>query len=697
MPFLPIRIAEITAAVVSAGAPTDITDTSANVPWSSDKSGNGFYLIDQNVTRTSAQVQAGTAVAVTSSGAQTPITVTGLSPETTYYAHFVVVIGGVSSAVSTSALTTAAVPIIGDTLYGQTFLLMDFDDLEDRSPLAATFTANSGASVSGGELVLDGVNDSIISDARINDYLNFTGGSPWTLEWTTTRPPNANNILINTNDGATSNRGIFIDERADGSLRVNISKAVNGQPIMDYTFPAGTVPAGEADKVLECNFGPHDTEIGVIHFGANGNRIASGDKSAVNNASVGAALQTLEIGRVGSNVFPYSSNIKRIRGTQSLRYNLKDNATYTGYDDAYLTIQQPGFQTFTPRHFPSNDIDDGIAGLGYKAEPDITPLSTDGHALCFMHCGPSHQLNTTTVIGVMETADFGVSWSAITEFQSDASVSVRGPVAMTDSNGRIWVGYNYTGGDNVNTGAGLRYSDDDGSTWSTEVDMSTVFSAGFLASNWRLWGVEETSQGIMWVAYNASGDCEIVHCNMTGTPTFGSPITVYTGQTGLNEPTPVRCHTTGHIIIVPRDDNSGNRSRFHSWKSSDGGLTWASSGSANWRAASSDSATPVGMKYLDTGDVMIAWTWRNINALEKRCYYTITDAATLFATPTDGWDHTGPATQVEYHKCWGLAARSEYGYQGIWDLGGGDVMAFHNEGVDVSTTFTRIYAAPLQV
>ncbi len=584
--------------------------------------------------------------------------------------------------------------IVGDPLHAFRLLTLDFDeDLTDTSPLAQTMTAGGDAVVVNGSLVLDGNGDFIQSNARRSDFATLNSGAPWTLEWWSERPTNSNNTVFSTSDASTSKRGLWVDERSDGSLRVFVTRASSGVVLMDAVFPAGSIPVGDFHKVIEFWPDNYASVNDVCRLGVNGNYIGSQGRE-VNLATIGTPTTTPRIGALTNLGLPYNGSLRRVQISRTLVYDLWNNSTYDVPTELPAPQQAPGFHLFTNQHYPANDVDDDILNLGYKAEPDLVPLATPGHAISISHSASQHVGGVRSVISRSKTEDYGKSFTPLTTLQSDGTDYVRGPAATVDSNGRVWAFYNYTDSDGDQQGAGVRVSDDEGEIFETEVDLSTEFSATLRSSNWRIFGCEETSQGMMMVAYNSTGQCEVAFSSLTGTPSFGAPVVVYTGQTDLNEPTPVRCDTTNKIVIVTRNEGNNNRN-FNAYKSADGGLSWATAGTAQFSSGSQDHGLPVGAKYLaDRNEVMLAWCTRDG---ARECFYTLTDAAAFYTDPTDGWDVSGPATPVKYQDWNRRATVIDGGYPSICYFGNDEVLISHYEPITDSNSFTRLMVCPVKL
>ena len=562
----------------------------------------------------------------------------------------------------------------------------------DDGPNGFNWTGVGNAQITSGALNLDGTGDYLTLASDAHDWNFFTTGASWTFEvWFDEWPTDTNNAIFETTGASSTNIGAWIDVRADGTVRIYVTRGVNGSELIDTVFT--TTPAsGTNHLVIEHLRGDESTLNNRVCLGLNGS-LVSRNPAKYGYAEILDSTYDALIGSVnGTGVHDAACNILGYRVTKhSNRYDLHNQSTYIyiAAPDELGTAAPSGIREFQPRYWP----DEGQPAAGYtlgkyyQSEPRFINLG-GGEILMFHTVGNQHASTTNYDVYTLKSTDYGQSFpeSSRITVATDATYAARNMgVSQDSSSGRITCFYRTANASNVTQGNYFKTSTDGGDTWSSATDITSTLTSGVVPFGKAV----NTSNGLMQVFYD--GDFAEALFSTDNGQTWGSRTTIYdtTGSPlGYNEPYPIAI-TDDNIVIGSRRDATGNND-FVFFKSTDGGSTWDSGTEGQWTATAIGSATPLCMALVGT-DVITSWGARSPF---RNIYYTKTAASDFFTTPTRAID--GTEIQVLHHSMpydasWLLVSNAEYGYPDQINLGDGKVLMAWYEALYNSNTLTRIW------
>lgn len=138
----------------------------------------------------------------------------------------------------------------------------------------------------------------------------------------------------------------------------------------------------------------------------------------------------------------------------------------------------------------------------FPAFPNIWINATTGTIYLVYRSGTDHNATKDGSIAFQKSTDGGTSWSSVVTVQpASASFVMTGPDIMQLPSGRLLVTYFYDRG-SANLVTFSQYSDDDGATWSTQVQFSTDFAAsGALISPGGMYVEKNTGRAFKALLY----------------------------------------------------------------------------------------------------------------------------------------------------------------------------------------------------
>lgn len=202
-------------------------------------------------------------------------------------------------------------------------------------------------------------------------------------------------------------------------------------------------------------------------------------------------------------------------------------------------------------------------------------LCDDGTLLAIWRQGPAHSMDITAVIVMSRSTDLGDTWSTPVEILPDAAADDRDVSLKRLASGRLALTYIKS---TANYFSVVRYSDDNGATWSAEVPIDF----GFTATRTRINGVTELADGSMVAfAYGEDTGDPLVYTRSVrstdGGQTWGaSAIMAQSAIQNYNESDIIEVGST-LIALVRSDDGNGGGTNpgIYRITSANGGVTWS--------------------------------------------------------------------------------------------------------------------------
>jgi hypothetical protein len=246
--------------------------------------------------------------------------------------------------------------------------------------------------------------------------------------------------------------------------------------------------------------------------------------------------------------------------------------------------------------------------------------------------GTNHLPTDGKVISRRISTDKGITWSSKTlVYDQGGTDCIQDIGAGYGSDGRLHVITDalHTAAGPTWTSFGLfyMYSDDDGATWSSAVDITSVIPSDGLAA-WRVYSSLIENNGVLMCAYYKTTS-EVSGANSaryilrsTDNGATWTSILIQSGATHRNETTIIGLSTTV-VLAVTRDEST---LEYYQSISTDNGLTWTNQGDLSF-GESFARATPVRLKkfQIDSTDVIA-------------CYYSDRDRdifKVIYALPAD--------------------------------------------------------------
>jgi hypothetical protein len=215
----------------------------------------------------------------------------------------------------------------------------------------------------------------------------------------------------------------------------------------------------------------------------------------------------------------------------------------------------------------------GATGLS-QAFPALA-LCDDGTLLAIWRQAPAHSVDITGQLFLSRSTDLGDTWSTPVLILDDATVDQRDPYLRRLATGRLALTYFKSVGAAITSA--IRYSDDNGATWSAEVALPFTFTAWAAAS-----GVVELADGTL-VAFGYGKETAGTYTSTRslrstdgGATWTGEAVMGVHASRDYNE---VNVTVVGGTLValIRSDDGDGGGTDpgIYRTTSVDGGVTWA--------------------------------------------------------------------------------------------------------------------------
>lgn len=208
--------------------------------------------------------------------------------------------------------------------------------------------------------------------------------------------------------------------------------------------------------------------------------------------------------------------------------------------------------------------------------PSLT-LCADGSLISVFRKGSMHTVEIAASLYFSRSTDLGNSWSTPVQILADPNTDQRDPWLTTLSDGRVALTYFKAVGSTVRT-AVLRFSSDNGTTWSSEILLPFTWTAWSVVNG--LVEVDSSQYVVYGYGLNTGGtytSTRALVSNDAGA-TWGSEVTISTsGTQNFNESCVVKTTGTTLIAFIRSDDGSGGGTNPGIYRSlsADGGVTWS--------------------------------------------------------------------------------------------------------------------------
>ncbi len=319
------------------------------------------------------------------------------------------------------------------------------------------------------------------------------------------------------------------------------------------------------------------------------------------------------------------SSIGRLRSASMALYNKTFPTAPTAngmplrWEEYNTLVSQKQQQAYT---FPSV-TPDTLSGTTYDAFSIIVQFNSGRKAIIYRE-GASH-VGGQGVLKIKYSND-GSTWGSAITFLSESGIDLRNVSGGVTPTGRLVVAYTrYNYGTATNLGAYYVYSDDEGTTKSSQLTLQT----GNGSSYGNLLSIGD---GKLLLPLYSTGNSEVV-ISSDNALTFGSPITIAATGGGNIYSEASAAYLGGGVITALVREDSGSQ-RLTQVKSVDNGVTWTNQGQVSFGNVSQ--VSPALSTYTSpSGKLMISAYYADRSLGNIR---VVSGGASEIASGVSGWN-----------------------------------------------------------
>lgn len=420
-------------------------------------------------------------------------------------------------------------------------------------------------------------------------YKASIGDLKWTIwaivKFGTDINPNAVYSFVGNNGGASTNNGIFVvyEDRLslveNDALSLQITRG-SSQSFISASSNGNIIPANEFCLIwLEVD--KSQTQDNAVKLFINGTQIVISNRVDSSTAST-TPTYAMEIGAAGNAVARAVMTIKEICFMNGVLNSTVRNTFMNAIcNRESLSISSSIDSVTTVSTFSALDtVNDGL----YRLSVSLCQSPIDANTIVSIYTNTTTHTHAAGAKGVMrKSTDKGLTWSAestIVDPSGDAAFADSG--AGYGSDGRLHLIYpTYTSITPPSTELlWYMYSDDDGATWSTPLDITSILAADSLNAMRVNCQIIENDGRLMTTIYKATDE---------GNTTNSAIYLIYSDDNGanwsyktikassttyINESSIVAISST-QLIVVSRNESTFEWTQYYS---SNNGDTWASQG-----------------------------------------------------------------------------------------------------------------------
>jgi hypothetical protein len=278
-----------------------------------------------------------------------------------------------------------------------------------------------------------------------------------------------------------------------------------------------------------------------------------------------------------------------------------------------------------------------LSSAAYEHFGIISVNPTNGHAIIVYRRGTTHVSSGDYGSAyIRHSTDGGANWGPESQIFSESGVDLRNIGGGYDSNGRLFVFY---GRYNPDTSTWLsmnyRYSDNDGSTWSSQQTLTNQSNTAF-SPHGHIIDAGNNTLYQTWYGVNGSTYSLYLYKSTDGGSSFSTVKQIYSGTNLYTEPS--MANLGGGCFLVLSRINSG--STFRQFKSEDNCDNWSDQGATSfetWSSAANMQAPPflVYMNYEGVGLAACYYTRRDTTPMKLKVVFGL---AKNLLDGANGWN-----------------------------------------------------------
>jgi hypothetical protein len=276
-----------------------------------------------------------------------------------------------------------------------------------------------------------------------------------------------------------------------------------------------------------------------------------------------------------------------------------------------------------------------LSSASYEHFGIITTNNTNGHMVLIYRKGTIH-VGDAGNIYIRHSSDGGANWGTESQLFSESGIDLRNIGGGYDSNGRLFVFYGrYNPSTSIWLSMNYRYSENDGSTWSSQQTLSNQSNTAFSPYG-HVIDVGNNTLFQTWYGVNGSTYSLYLYKSSDGGSSFSTVKNIYSGNVLCTEPSMVNLGG-GCFLILSRINNG---STFRQFKSENNCDTWSDQGATSfetWSTAANMQAPPflVYINYQGVGIVACYYTRRDTSPTKLKVVFGL---AKDLLDGTNGWN-----------------------------------------------------------
>lgn len=447
------------------------------------------------------------------------------------------------------------------------------------------------------------------------------------------------------NGGASSSKGIYIgyDDRSSVPINNSLTISITRGTSQSFITLAGNTNIITPNRMMDVwvQVDKSQDQENQVQVFINGFRFVVSNRID-SSTMVTTPTYAMEIGAGGNAVGRAVMTLKEITFQNALNTDAFRQTFITARMFKYGVVSFPNMIDGIPISSDwvlTNTLDENR----YYLTNHLCQKPSDANVIVSIFSdGVNHVPSDGKVISRRISTDKGLTWSSKSQvYDPGGTDSIQDPGAGYGDDGRLHVIAEV-----LTTAAGpswttnrmmYMYSDDDGATWSTPVDISSSVASDGLAA-YRVYGTVIENDGVLMCAYyKATSDTDFTNIaryvlRSTDNGATWTSILIQTGTTNRNE-TDLVALDNDTILAVSRNEST---LEFYQSMSTDNGATWTNQGDLSFGETFAR-ATPVRLKkfLISSTEVIACYYSDRDRDIFKVIYGKVSD---LISSGLTGWN-----------------------------------------------------------